>query len=164
MTEDEPIEPSQELFPVGVKLSELVDKFPREETASRLVAIMIENGEPTADFYQQTGEYAERIKTACQIDLEKAVDENEKHALGIRAQLLHQTGLIILLLDTYWQLVDSGHKDQAEILAAEISDKSDELLGQLEMSLLRIESSPTLIHQDYFVSIQKMVEGLRSNS
>ena len=77
----EQVENSAELFPVGSKLSELVAEFPREEIQARLAEIVIGTGELTADFYRETSDFIEGIKATTHIDWEKAVDENEKHAL-----------------------------------------------------------------------------------
>ena len=158
---EEPIEKSQsELFPVGLRLSELVGEFSRGEVSLRLVASIVEKGELTPDFYAEISAYVEKIKAANRIDCEQAVDGDEKHALQNRERLLHQVGLIVLLLDTYWQLVDSGHEDLAELISADIISIRYELIEQLVMLLQPQSNAPTLIHVEYFESLLKRKEEL----
>ena len=154
------LESTNELFPVGLELSELVAEFPREEISARLASIVVENDGITADFYRETSHFIERIKAETRIDWEKAVDDDEKHALSNRRQMLHQIGLIVLLLDTYWQLVDSDHEDLAAVLDGEIKSRRAELIYELTMLLEPRENAPTLINTDYFESILQKVEGL----
>ena len=150
------LENTTEMFPVGPKLSELVAKFRDDTTADRLAENIVAAGEITEDFYHETGIFSSNIIAATESDWEKAVGTDEEVPLQLRRQILHQVGLIVMLLDSYWKIFDSGHEDIAEMLQSEIHSLRDELIYQLQQTLF----DETLAHRDYFESILQKLEGL----
>jgi len=158
---EQELEGKVEYFPVGLKLSELVAKYCDNEVSDRLKEIVISRNEKKLpkDFYAEMGIFSKKIIEDMENDWQKAIGTEEVHPLQLRQQVLLQVGQIVILLDTYWKIYDSGRQDLAEVLQGEIIELREELLEVLEQLLV----DESLLHRDYFESVMQKVGELTAS-
>ena len=147
----------QEAFPIFEKLSEIGREIGDAEARARFIELVVGSGELTGESLVASSQFIESIKVETGADVERAVGSDEKHALQIRQQILHQLAFIILLLDTRNDAEDAEKLKLAEELHEEAFNRLEEFATEMQNVL----DDRSLIQRQYFEKIlQKVMEML----
>jgi len=146
--EDEAIN-AGESFPNFERLSEIGREAGDQLARSEFVNLLVSTGEVSGEVLVAANIYIESVKSASAAEVQMAVGDEEKYALQIKEQVLHQIALIIALLDASCDLEDSDNIEQSDQVREEALTRLEEFAAEMQ----NILDDKSLIHREYFQTV-----------